>query len=107
MRAGDAVVVVAVGEVDMATAPMVVEPVRVALQAGERRLCIDLTACSHLDSSGIAALINIRRYTLRAQGSLGLVVPCGRIDDLLIFAGLERYFTISRSRDDALRRLTR
>lgn len=103
--AGDALVVVPIGEIDVATAPLVLEPVRAALRDGTRDICLDLSACSHLDSTGLAALINIRRYTIRALGSLVLVVPAGRLDELLVFAGLERYFSIARTRDDALRRL--
>jgi anti-sigma B factor antagonist len=90
------------GEVDMATAPAVVDRVRDVLRQGTTRVCIDLTDVLHLDSSGIAALVNVRRYTIRSDGSLVLVCPQGRLLELLELTGLARYFQIVRSRGDAM-----
>ncbi len=95
------------GEVDMATAPAVVERVRTALQRGTRRFCIDLDAVIHLDSSGIAALINVRRYAMRADGSLVLVCAGGPILEIFELTGIARYFRIEPRRDAALQALTR
>lgn len=99
---GAVAVFAVVGEVDMASAPDLVDRVREALRRGQRRLCIDLTEVTHLDSSGIAALVNVRRYTIRALGSLVLVCPEGRVLDVLELTGLARYFQIARSRAHAL-----
>ena len=95
------------GEIDMATAPALVERVRTALQRGTRRFCIDLGGVVHLDSSGIAALVNVRRYAMRADGSLALVCAGGPILEVFELTGIARYFRIEAHRDAALQALTR
>jgi anti-sigma B factor antagonist len=51
------VVVVVCGEVDMATAPLVVAAATDALASRPRRLVIDLAAVTFLDSSGVHGLV--------------------------------------------------
>lgn len=101
-REGDAIVLHGAGEIDLHTAPVLVEHARRALGEGVRQLCIDLREIDHLDSSGIAALVNIRRYVLRADGALVLVCAGPRVLQLLQVADLARHFTIVSTLDEAL-----
>lgn len=93
------------GELDLASAPELVDHARAAVRGGARRVCVDLTGIDHLDSAGIAALVNVRRYVIRALGSLVIVCPAGRIQRLLTVTGLEPYFDIEPSREEALHHL--
>jgi anti-anti-sigma factor len=106
-RAPDGVVVVAcAGELDVAGVAPFVDAVRRELQAGARRLCIDLDELGLLDSAGIAALVNVRRYTIRGLGRLVLVCrEGGQVERMLVQAGLEPYFEVERTRAQAVRSL--
>jgi anti-sigma B factor antagonist len=57
----DEPVVVAKGEVDMATAPTLWEVVTEALERSPSRLVLDLTDVSFMDSTGLKAVLHARR----------------------------------------------
>lgn len=102
---GDVVLFVCSGVLDVATSPALLDCVAGALGAGARRLCIDLCAVGDLDTEGIAALITVRRFALRADSAL-VICSLGRARQQLFAAGLEPHFSIEPTRQLALRSLT-
>ena len=101
-RHGDVVVLMGRGEIDSHSGRVLVEHARRELAAGTRLLCIDLGGVVHLDSAGIAALVNVRRYVLRSHGALVLVAARESTLELLWAAGLHRHFAVVPSVDEAL-----
>jgi len=67
------------GEIDLATSPKLVVAGREALRAGATSLHVDLTDVSFMDSSGLAALINLYRAVGRRGGELSVTCPDGAV----------------------------
>jgi anti-anti-sigma factor len=80
------------GEVDMATSPKLVVAGREALRSGATRLSVNLTDVTFMDSSGLAALINLHRSAERAHGRLTVVCPEGPVRRLFAVSGTEAMF---------------
>jgi anti-anti-sigma factor len=72
-RVGDAVVLAVVGEIDMATAPEVSR----ALDGGHgaRRVVVDLTEVTFLDSSALNALVHSQRQLAEHDVEFRIVSP--------------------------------
>jgi anti-sigma B factor antagonist len=89
------------GELDLATAPRLKWPLVDALDAGRRRLVVDLSDVSFMDSTALGVLIGVRR-ALRADARMAIV--CTDRDVLRIFeiSGLDVAFQIVRTRTQAL-----
>ena len=50
---------------------------------GVRKLLLNLADVTHLDSSGISAVVGTHVSLSRQGGSLKLLCPCGRVQDVL------------------------
>jgi len=88
------------GELDMATAPELEEAL---LGAGfDRRLVIDLTGCTFLDSSAVRVLVSSARDSEAAGGSLALVAPDARILRVLQISGVDTMLPVHPTLDAAL-----
>lgn len=89
------------GELDLATAPRLKWPLVDALDAGRRRLVVDLAGVSFMDSTALGVLIGVRR-SLRPEARMAIV--CTHPDVLRIFeiSGLDLAFEIVSTRQAAL-----
>jgi anti-sigma B factor antagonist len=86
-----ATIVVLVGELDIYTVPSF----RNVLDAQEptpKRLILDLTDVTLLDSSGLGALVSMLNRTRESRGELGLVCPQRHIRRVFEITGLRRAF---------------
>ncbi|MBK8868406.1 MAG: STAS domain-containing protein [Dermatophilaceae bacterium] len=91
----EVVVVRAVGEVDVSTAPSLRRHLDDLIQRGYRDLVVDLTEVDFLDSTGLGVLVG-RLKLLRAQGGqLRLAGVRDRVRKVLLITGLDRVFEIS------------
>ena len=63
------------GELDLATAPRLVEEAEQRLSVAPARLVIDLRKLTFADSSGLRALISIHHSAATAQCPLSLIAP--------------------------------
>ena len=88
------------GELDMATAPQLEE----ALGDGgfERRVVIDLTGCSFLDSSAVRVLVAAARDSEAAGGTLSLVATDPGILRVLEISGVNTLLPVHPKLDAAL-----
>jgi anti-sigma B factor antagonist len=93
----DAVTVKIAGELDLYTAPDVRDELA-ALPAEARRVAVDLTELTFVDSAGIAALLVAARRLRARGGVMTLVVEDPRVLRVLEVSGLDRYFAIRRQR---------
>ena len=92
---GDRTVVVAAGELDLATAPRLEQAVRDPATTGGH-LVLDLRGLSFMDSSGVRVLITTHGAVEEAGGRLSLVVRDGDgpVSQVLRISGLLPVFEL-------------
>jgi anti-anti-sigma factor len=104
----DVIVLIAGGELDYDSAPLLRTAILSHIGAGKRRLVVDLSAVSFIDSMGIGVLVGAVSR-LRSSGGGALVVVCETQNKqvLRIFdvAGIANVIGMYSSREDALRAL--
>jgi anti-sigma B factor antagonist len=83
------------GELDLYTAPDVRDELA-ALPEEVRRVVVDLTELTFVDSAGIAALLVAAQRLRRRRGRMTLVVDDPRVLRVLEVTGLDRYFELRR-----------
>jgi anti-sigma B factor antagonist len=95
-RMGATVVIEVGGALDAATAPLLMERVRILCGHGARRLRIDLDGVRFIDSRGLAALIHCRRRAHHSGAELEIVAGDGAAKRLLDVTGLAGVFAAER-----------
>ncbi|MGZ5179970.1 MAG: STAS domain-containing protein [Ramlibacter sp.] len=98
------VVVPRMKRLDASVAPAFKQEVVKLVEAGERRLVLDLGGVEFLDSSGLGALVSI----LKALGSQGAMAVCGArgaVLSLFKLTRMDKVFPIDADRREALARL--
>jgi anti-anti-sigma factor len=83
------------GALDVATLPRVRDELERALAGRPGRLVVDLSACTFVDASALAALLDLHRRSSRAGGVLTLRGCCPRVLRLLSLTGLRRVFDLA------------
>jgi anti-anti-sigma factor len=97
----------AAGELDIATAPELRERVTAALDAGVRRLVIDLREVSFMDSVAIAVLVHASRL-LEPDGRMAIVIAPGSYTRLIFeAAGLDGCLDLVATREHGVAFVTR
>jgi anti-sigma B factor antagonist len=98
-RDGDPAIVSVLGELDLATSPLLVAELDQLRPLANGLVVVDLTACEFIDSSGINALVR-EHSELEAKGGQ-LVVVCDDPNILKVFeiAGLDQVIKVVRSLD--------
>jgi anti-sigma B factor antagonist len=100
--ASGALVLIAAGELDLATAPVLRNRLDAAVDACAKRVVLDLTAVSFIDSVAMAAIIHARTR-LGDAGRLAVVIPSGSYTRLVLeIAGLPRCLDLFETREQAL-----
>jgi anti-anti-sigma factor len=100
---GDALVLALRGEVDMATAGMVKQAATKAItDDGYRRLVLDLSQVSFMDSSGLHAIVDAQRAMQAAGGQVKVVNGSPSLARIFELTGLNRLLTVVPDREAAL-----
>jgi anti-sigma B factor antagonist len=101
-------VVVATGEIDMATAPMLANELTSAIESSAVLVVLDLVEVTFFDSSGLRVAIVAHR-DLSEQGRRLAVVcdPAGHVRRTFALAGLAEVLDLHPSREAALADLAR
>jgi anti-sigma B factor antagonist len=87
--------VVALGELDLATAPMLGEALAEALRVpGVQHICVDLAGVGFADSTALQVLILAARRVRDQGGTFNVVAPSEPVRRLLATTALERYFGV-------------
>lgn len=90
------------GELDIATAPDLRKRLDAAVDAGTKRIVLDLEAVSFMDSVAMAAIIHTRTR-LGDKGKIAIVVPSTSYTRLVFeIAGLPRCLDLFETRDHAV-----
>ena len=83
------------GALDVTTLPRVREQLEQALATRPAGLAVDLSACTFVDASALAVLLDVHRRMSRTGGVLTLVGCCPRVLRLLSLTGLRRVFALA------------
>jgi anti-sigma B factor antagonist len=90
------------GEIDLYTAPEFKERMVELIEDGKKRIVIDLSSATFIDSTTLGVLVGGVKRLRPAGGSLALVCTDQNITKIFEITGLDRVFPIHASRDDAL-----
>jgi anti-sigma B factor antagonist len=90
------------GEVDLYTAPRFKEELVRAADAGARRVVVDLTETSFIDSTTLGVLVGGLRRLRPVGGELVLVITDRKIRKIFEITGLDRVFPIVEDAAEAL-----
>jgi anti-sigma B factor antagonist len=93
------------GDVDLASAPTLRRELRELLEQRGRRVVVDLSGVTYMDSSGIAVLIEGARWAQKAKGRLVLAALAEPVRMVVELAKLDLFFETAASVDAALARL--
>ena len=90
----DETVVRAAGELDVNTAPELREQLANLVSEGARRIVVDLTDVSFVDSTALSVLVSALKRLRQANGDLELASPKPSVRRVFEITGLTRLFTI-------------
>ena len=87
-------VVRAAGELDVNTAPELREQLARLVSEGARRIVVDLTDVSFVDSTALSVLVSALKRLRQADGDLELASPNPSVRRVFEITGLTRLFII-------------
>jgi anti-sigma B factor antagonist len=90
------------GELDLSNSMELRRHVERAVRDGRPRVVADLSGLTHMDSSGMAALIDAHQLTADRGGRLVLVITSESVRRTVEVRGLDRLFVTAPSREEAL-----
>jgi anti-sigma B factor antagonist len=90
------------GEVDLYSAPEFKELVTRAIDQGKRRLVVDMTGATFIDSTTLGVLMSGAKRLNPEGGAVELVCSDERILKTFRITGLDRVFRIHDTREEAL-----
>jgi anti-sigma B factor antagonist len=99
----DLAVLVVGGEVDYEVSPQLRARIVSAIKAGRRRLVLDLSDVTFIDSTAIGVLAGaVARLEKAGGGSLAVVCTHQNVLQILEITGLDGMMTVHRSREEAV-----
>ncbi len=90
------------GEIDLFTAPELKQVLTGAIEQGRRRVVVDLSETTFLDSTALGVLIGTVKRLRSRDGSLVIVNTDANIAKTFEITGLDQIFTILGTRDEAV-----
>jgi anti-sigma B factor antagonist len=90
------------GEIDLYTAPEFKERMVELIEDGKKRIVVDLSEATFIDSTTLGVLVGGVKRLRPAGGSLALVCTDQNITKIFEITGLDRVFPIHASRSEAL-----
>lgn len=91
---GGETVVRAAGELDVNTAPELREQLARLVNEGSRKIVVDLTDVSFVDSTALSVLVSALKRLRQADGDLELASPNPSVRRVFEITGLTRLFAI-------------
>ena len=101
-REGDVVVLVASGEVDAYSAPLLRDAISKILAAGHHHIACDLADVGFLDSTGLGVLVGRLKAVRMLEGDMRLVITNDRVLRNFKITGLENIFGIDATVDESV-----
>ena len=97
---GDRCVIALSGEWDLYNRPELASALITTIDEGERRLVLDLTAATFIDSSILGALIEARKRVRPEGGEIVVVADTPEIRRVFEITGFENVFSLYERLDD-------
>ena len=94
---GGRVIVAAIGEVDVFTAPLLDAELSRLTADGRVNLVVDLARVDFLDSTGLSVLVKALKRVREAEGSLDVVVVSERVEKVFRITGLDQLIPLHAS----------
>jgi anti-sigma B factor antagonist len=96
-------VLVAGGEIDYEASPQLKEHIVSQIKAGRRRLVLDLSSATFIDSTAIGVLVGaVTKLDEAGGGSLAVVCEHEKVLQIFEMVGLDSLIALHRSRAEAL-----
>jgi anti-sigma B factor antagonist len=99
---GFATVVVAQGEIDLSTIPLLTEKLDDLISEGQVDLIIDMAGVDFIDSTGLGALVGARKKALAKEGSVHLACVQAKVLKIFKITQLTEIFPVHESVADAI-----
>ncbi|MCB0964591.1 MAG: STAS domain-containing protein [Acidimicrobiales bacterium] len=90
----DAVLLSLDGEIDLSSAHLLVDSIDLAIEAGARRIVLDFSGVTFVNSTGLGAMVAATKRLRAEGGDLVLRRFRGIPASALATTGLDRFFTI-------------
>lgn len=97
---GECVRIVTVGELDLATSPQLEQEMGAVLARGARRVTIDMTKLTFVDSSGLRVLIGLYERSTEDGWALALTPPSEQARAVFRISGAEEHLPFVAGLDD-------
>jgi serine/threonine-protein kinase RsbW len=91
------------GRLDAVNTQQAIQQVNAALAAGARYILLDLASVTFMSSSGLRALLLVRKELLSHGGQLRLAALQPHVHEVFTLTGFTRVFEIHQTREDALK----
>ena len=104
---GDVPVVALRGELDFDEAPTFGRVLEELLAEGERKVVVDLSDLTFIDSSGISVLVGAARAAAAVQGTLVVAAPSPHVQRVFDIVNLSELVAVEPSLESALQRVGR
>lgn len=101
-RMAEGTVVQLAGDVDMHRAPALHAALVELAGAQPKRLVLDLTEVSYIDSSGVGTLVEVYRRVNAYKGTMALVGLNARVRGVFEITRLDKFFTIGATVQEIL-----
>ena len=101
----DSFVVAAGGELDLHTAELLRNKLADVLELGGRRILVDLTGVSFMDSTAMSVLVSAAKALRSSSGQLVIVADDPRVTRVIEITGLARFLRIESSLPEAVQQL--
>ena len=95
-------VVSVAGELDLTTAPELLQALTSLVDDGRRYLVVDLARLEFCDSSGLSVLVRVKNRLDEVGGEVALATPTPIVERVLEVSGLAEVFGTYRSVDEAV-----
>ncbi len=99
---GDVVILDLKGEIDLYNTPELRQVIEEQISKGKRKIIINMSDVSYIDSSGIGALVSAASNLKKYNGELKLVGLYGSVRKVFELTKLTNFFSIYRDVAEAL-----
>jgi anti-sigma B factor antagonist len=101
---GEQVRIVTAGELDLATSPQLEHEMRAVIARGAKRVTIDMTRLTFVDSSGLRVLIGLYERSMEEGWELALTHPSEQARAVFRISGAEEHLPFVDGLDDVSKR---